>query len=313
MSDSNITLRSQEYGQRSRMFYDQQRFQSDQQMVQTLQQQVGMEMQRQEADIGFRLAIDQQQQQRSIQKIQMAHAIDQMDLSREQVRGARLQNQSIELELQERQRMLDPFERNKQQAIFEIKGSGGLLEMRRAGWVPKDPKNLMGGFKYDPDAAKLEDPVSATEDRMTTQMFLDAADPEVRAVGEARARERAGLPATPRAQAPKVDAAKVEETAKSIRTGFRTASPMNEVGGGPMPWADLLTEEHTKSIANYLWANTSQLMKDQQSGYDSDPARKGLTATPESAVKEIVDILNNPYDSRHHRVLAALREIGVLR
>jgi hypothetical protein len=137
MSGFDVQMRSQQMVNQSQQFYDAQRYQSMQQMGQSLMQAPGMiqDIMIRQQDAKMRLAQQQQEFQGNALKLQAMMAIDQADVSREQARSAKLQNDAMEQDMMLRRRQLDLQEQSSQRegAAAMLRAAGGLPGLQEAG------------------------------------------------------------------------------------------------------------------------------------------------------------------------------------
>ena len=162
MTVNDITFRSQQQVEGARQFQDQRRDSAMQGIGNTVQglgqqiqatqryeqefafqqQQAEREFAMQSADANMRLALQQQEMQFNQQKLQQMAQIDMVDMSREQLRSAKLQNQATELELKRQQKMFDTMGEDRTAKTFaEINKTMSALEWNELGFEP-DPTSM---------------------------------------------------------------------------------------------------------------------------------------------------------------------------
>lgn len=137
MSGFDVQMRSQQMVNQSQQFYDAQRYESMQQMGQSLMQGPGIvqDMMLRQQDAKMRLALQQQEFQGNALKLQAMMAIDQADVSREQARAAKLQNDAMELDMRMRMQASQQQEAlGKKQSFADIlRAAGGVRGAAAAG------------------------------------------------------------------------------------------------------------------------------------------------------------------------------------
>lgn len=162
MTVNDITFRSQQQVEGARQFQDQRRDSAMQgignavqglgQQIQATQryeqefafqqQQAEREFAMQSADANMKLALQQQEMQFNQQKLQQMAQIDMVDMSREQLRSAKLQNDSAELEFKRQQKLFETMGEDRTAKTFaEINKTMSALEWNELGFEP-DPTSM---------------------------------------------------------------------------------------------------------------------------------------------------------------------------
>jgi hypothetical protein len=347
MTGFDNQLRSQEYGQRSAMFYDQQKYRAMEGTGQAAQQTFGQipellamqrELQMREMESAQRHTVQQTELQIAQQKLQHAQVLDIVELSRQQTRNATLQNDMMELQVKEGRRAAESAGRNE------------LREMN----IALARANAQAGdylFEFDPRKAdtseafrkRTDDEMKAAVEREResrsrignngvsefnaqrnyyAQLLRDIGDPgsENFDADLARSVRKKLVDLDPSLKGgdepkketkPAQDDPRIGETARMLRT--IGSAPGMGYGGEHARFALPGAKEAQEKVASYLWQNADRLVAKQQQGFDRDPARRGMKATPETAVQALVDILNGGEgDPRRDAVMQMLRAAGVV-
>lgn len=173
MTINDITLRSQEFVEGAKQFQDQRRDQATSEMGRSIQgmgqqlidnrryeQQYQMQQQRmqqelamQQADANMRMASHQQEMQLNQIKLQQMAQIDAVDMSREQLRAMKTQNDMAELERDKQRKLFEGMDRHtKLDEINSLmKSAGGLEQLYMGGYILREDGS---GLIYSPDEAK---------------------------------------------------------------------------------------------------------------------------------------------------------------
>lgn len=154
MSGFDVTMRSQQQVQQGQQFYDSQRYQMMGQTGQAIAQAPAMlqEISLRQQDADMRLALQQQEFQSNAMKLQAMTAIDQADLMREQVRGAKLQNDAIEFDMSTRREQMGM----QREQMFDVRFE------RLVNAIGGGRGAAASGLKVDPDGKRLI-PMTDTE------------------------------------------------------------------------------------------------------------------------------------------------------
>jgi hypothetical protein len=166
MSGFDVTMRSQQQVQQGQQFYDSQRYQMMGQTGQAIAQAPAMlqEIALRQQDADMRLALQQQEFQSNAMKLQAMTAIDQADLMREQVRGAKLQNDAIEFDMSTRREQMGM----QREQMFDVRFE------RLVNAIGGGRGAAASGLKVDPDGKRLipmtaEERAAAAKDTGSTE------------------------------------------------------------------------------------------------------------------------------------------------
>lgn len=296
----------------------------------------------QRADVDMRLQQHQQQVQLMDMKLQAMAKIDQADGMRAQVRTATAQAQLAELQAKMAQKKFDEYDQSQSQDVEEstLRGLGGARGAYAAGLI-YDPTKPIGGrlrlplskdelrefgarvdqsYEREGSGNVLIDRNRVGQEIQRLNSELETAEPdraaEIQQILPQLHREYRGYFPNGSAPAPKatpkpsaVDTKAVDEIAGRI-VYQRPTNPMESMGAGQQDAMSIGREVDSpaakKMIAERLWMLRSRLREKQQAGYDRDPARRGLSATEQTAIDEALAIINSPSDPRRQLLLQAL-------
>lgn len=310
-----------------------------------LQQELGM----QQRDANMRLETHEIEMQLMGRKLQMAQALDATDMGRAQVMQQQAAARMAMVEAQKAEEDLKDRAGNKtaemQALMWKSRFPGGPRDVFEAGFVVDD--NSPMGYRLPKDDAELakfgsridqsrerssayrdttlmdRDRVSREIQRIDSQLMIEN-DPqrirdleEERGVLSAQHRSLLGLPA--RSSAPsaqkqevRIEPAQIDKVTQDL-SNFQVVPPPSEftrVDRTQLPAP--VPAEAKRKVAEYLLRNADRLRALQQDGYDADPARRGLTATNESAIQEFVTALNNRNHPSHFKYVNALKAAGMV-
>lgn len=137
MSGFDVQMRSQQMVNQSQQFYDSQRYASMDQMGRSLMQGPGIvqEIMHRQQDAKMRLSLQEQEFQQNNIKLQAMMAIDQADLSRENLRSLKLQNDAMQQDIQLRNRdsQLKEQQLSQNSAAEMLRAAGGLPGLVESG------------------------------------------------------------------------------------------------------------------------------------------------------------------------------------
>lgn len=139
MSGFDVMMRSQELASRSNQFYDAQRYESMRQTGDAVQQlgQFSAELGMQQTEQAMRIASFEQEWQANQIKLQGMQALDQTALSREAVRGAKLQNDAMQMDMDAKKKaMSDSETRTTEQTKHWVRSELGGLGLAELGYHP---------------------------------------------------------------------------------------------------------------------------------------------------------------------------------
>lgn len=315
MSGFDVTMRSQQQVNQSQQFYDSQRYQMMGQMGQTIGQAPAMlqEIAVRQQDADMRLALQQQEFQSNAMKLQAMTAIDQADLMREQVRGAKLQNDAMEFDMRQRQEQMGMQKEQMHSVRVErmVQALGGGRGMLAAG-VKFDPQTQSFGVMTDEEKKAAAKDVGATEFNSRRnyllqlyKMALDQGNDEEAARVYEEYRALGGVqPAAPRqpkatpAQQQQIAAqqAQVADIVDVLGPLSRPQSTMVSPGGNPVgrPAGGFLERGRVESIVSFVVANQDELHR--QAMQTARAGRKNMKVgeTPaETAKLYLLELLNS--------------------
>jgi hypothetical protein len=320
MSGFDVTMRSQQQVQQGQQFYDSQRYQMMGQTGQAIAQVPAMvqelTLRKQQADM--QLAMQQQEFQSNAMKLQAMSAIDQADLMAEQVRGAKLQNDAIEFDMQTRREQMgmqreQMFDVRFERLVQSIGGGRGAAA---------------SGLKIDPDGKRLvpmtaEERAAAAKDTGSTEfnsqrnylsqqyrMLRDAGrDDEAEAVldeynalgGTSAPRAPKPKPLTPaQQQAQTAQQAQVDEIATLLSPLANYAdAPADQVmqtqgwRGSQTP-TNRVQPQTVKSIVSFVIANQDELHQQAVSANRAGRKNMKVGETPaDTARTYLLELLNS--------------------
>lgn len=365
MTVNDITFRSQQMVEGARQFQDQRRDQANANIGNTVQnlgnqlvdmqrydrefavrqQAMQSELAMQQADAGMRLALQQQELQSNQYKLQQMAAIDAVDMSREQLRSMKLENDAREYSLEQQKKMAEPeldirMQEAKARFISALGGARGAISF---GIDPLTGRKFASTSEQEAAMQRAEqlygseggvDAETLARRNITQsvgsiarldEMILMEQDPAKKAQMQAMQDELIRR-ATPKGVSPSGQDGRPSSNQKEIEdlagrmTGMVPAlgegqyyHPIDSLGNPAYQQAPALGPQQKRDFAGWILGNIDNLIRAQQIGFDSDPSRKGITATRESAIADLLAIANNPNHPRHAALMATLRAEGVIK
>lgn len=352
MTVNDITFRSQQQVEGARQFQDQRRdsamqgignavqglgqqiqeTQRYQQEFAFQQQQAEREFAMQSADANMRLALQQQEMQFNQQKLQQMAQIDMVDMSREQLRSAKLQNDSAELEFKRQQKLFETMGEDRTAKTFaEINKTMSALEWNELGFEP-DPTSMtfkpvdektqaarrealkrQSSFR-DPDSQMQQTLNGFYNARQKAEMAGDMAT--VAYLDERIEQLTGGQAPAQRPQAARVapaDQSLVDEVASIVSPAASSGEIVGQLaqGGGMGSFKQGVPPEVSKSVSQWLVANRSAIHQ-RLSGAKSSNGRTWLGENPEATVRRLANTLRNPSDPNRIAVLNMLLAAGAI-
>lgn len=351
MTVNDITFRSQQQVEGARQFQDQRRdsamqgignavqglgqqiqeTQRYQQEFAFQQQQAEREFAMQSADANMRLALQQQEMQFNQQKLQQMAQIDMVDMSREQLRSAKLQNDSAELEFKRQQKLFETMGEDRTAKTFaEINKTMSALEWNELGFEP-DPtsmtfkpvdektqaarrESLKRSSSVGPDTQAQRDLNGYYNARQKAEMAGDMAT--VAYLDERIEQLTGGQAPAQRPQAARVapaDQPLVDEVASIVSPAASSGEIVGQLaqGGGMGAFKQGVPPEVSKSVSQWLVANRSAIHQ-RLSGAKSSNGRTWLGENPEATVRRLANTLRNPSDPNRIAVLNMLLAAGAI-
>lgn len=358
MTVNDITFRSQQHVEGARQFQDQRRdsamqgignavqglgqqiqeTQRYQQEFAFQQQQAEREFAMQSADANMRLALQQQEMQFNQQKLQQMAQIDMVDMSREQLRSAKLQNDSAELEFKRQQKLFETMGEDRTAKTFaEVSKVLSLSDLNEIGYEP-DPigktwskmdlgteeglakqasrrEALRRSSGVGPDTQAQRDLNGYYNARqkaemagdMATVAYLDERIEQLTGGGQPQAQRQQPARVAP------ADQPLVDEVASIVSPAASSGEIVGQLaqGGGMGAFKQGVPPEVSKSVSQWLVANRSAIHQ-RLSGAKSSNGRTWLGENPEATVRRLANTLRNPSDPNRIAVLNMLLAAGAI-
>jgi len=357
MTVNDITFRSQQQVEGARQFQDQRRDSAMQgignavqglgQQIQATQryeqefafqqQQAEREFAMQSADANMKLILQQQEMQFNQQKLQQMAQIDMVDMSREQLRSAKLQNEATELELKRQQKLFDTMGEDRTAKTFaEVNKVLSLAELNELGFEP-DPIGMTWnkmdlstkeGLEKQSSRREALKRASGVSQNTQTQRDLngfynardkaeEAGDMATVAFLDERIQQlTGGQPQAQRQQPARVapaDQSLVDEVASIVSPAASSGEIVGQLaqGGGMDSFKQGVPPEVSKSVSQWLVANRSAIHQ-RLAGAKSSNGRTWLGENPEATVRRLANTLRSPGDPNRIAVLNMLLAAGAI-
>lgn len=353
MTVNDITFRSQQQVEGAQQFQDQRRdsamqgignavqglgqqiqeTQRYQQEFAFQQQQAEREFAMQSADANMKLALQQQEMQFNQQKLQQMAQIDMVDMSREQLRSAKLQNDSAELEFKRQQKLFETMGEDRTAKTFaEINKTMSALEWNELGFEPDPTSMTFKPVDEKTQAARREslkrqssfrDPDSQMQQTLNglynaIQKAEEDGDENTASFLRERVQQLTGgsQPQAQRQQPARVapaDQSLVDEVASIVSPAASSGEIVGQLaqGGGMGAFKQGVPPEVSKSVSQWLVANRSAIHQ-RLSGAKSSNGRTWLGENPEATVRRLANTLRNPSDPNRIAVLNMLLAAGAI-
>lgn len=354
MTVNDITFRSQQQVEGAQQFQDQRRdgamqgignavqglgqqIQATQRYEQEFafqQQQAEREFAMQNADANMRLALQQQEMQFNQQKLQQMAQIDMVDMSREQLRSAKLQNQATEMELKRQQKLFDTMGEDRTAKTFaEINKTMSALEWNELGFEPDPTSMTFKPVDEKTQASRRESLKRQSSSRDPDAQMQQTLNGLYNAIEKADLdgddqtadflRQRVqqltgggGQPQAQRQQSARVapaDQSLVDEVASIVSPAASSNEIVGQLaqGGGMDSFKQGVPPEVSKSVSQWLVANRSAIHQ-RLAGAKSSSGRTWLGENPEATVRRLANTLRNPGDPNRIAVLNMLLAAGAI-
>lgn len=321
MSGFDVTMRSQQMANQSQQFYDSQRYQSMAQTGQAIAQAPAMlqEIQIRQQDADMRLALQQQEFQGNAMKLQAMQAIDQADMSREQVRSAKLQNDAIEFDMRSKQQQLgmqqeQMYEARTANLVRAFGGGSGLARMGLK-WNPQSGGIEKMSATEWADATKSASLSEKREERLQLQrefsMYNESGDEEGKQSVLERLREMEGRPAVPRQpQQPSITPEQQRTNDDQVRQLTAMLMPLGQ-GGSPYS-PPTIGVDRFEAIAKFMVARKDELHQKASSVQKGDRKNMMVGKDADETVRMYLSELRNPNSPWRAGLLTSLVRGGVI-